>query len=149
MGFELLPWHWIVLGFGLIIVEIFIASFFIIWFGAAAVLVGIALFLFPELSQVAQLIIWAVVSSVLAFVWTKHFKPTAGASNNPITQQDVKGEMGLVLTPPVNDKPGTLRFPAPVCGADEWLITSDQELSIGDRVTVIDIHDNVLFVEQH
>ena len=34
-------WHWIVLGIVLMLSEIFIGSFFILWFGAAAVVVGL------------------------------------------------------------------------------------------------------------
>ena len=39
---ELVYWHWIVLGIVLMLAEIFIGSFFIFWFGAAAVVVGLS-----------------------------------------------------------------------------------------------------------
>ncbi|MFP6780524.1 MAG: NfeD family protein, partial [Gammaproteobacteria bacterium] len=36
MTVEILPWHWLVFGIGLMILEMFLTTFFILWFGAAA-----------------------------------------------------------------------------------------------------------------
>jgi hypothetical protein len=150
MELTLLPWHWIVFGVALIISEVFLASFFIIWFGVAALTVGVALYVVPALDPMWQVLLWAIVSSLLAFGWFKYFKPKAGFNGNSnITLQDIQGEVGLVLTPPIGSKKGRLRFPAPVLGVDEWEIQCDIELDIGDRVAVIDISDNVLLVKKH
>ena len=43
MDYGLLYWHWIVFGIVLMLSEIFLGSFFIFWFGAAAVVVIFAL----------------------------------------------------------------------------------------------------------
>jgi membrane-bound ClpP family serine protease len=48
MDFELLYWHWIVAGIALMLAEIFIGSFFIFWFGAAAVVTGLIVVLIPS-----------------------------------------------------------------------------------------------------
>ena len=75
MDFALLYWHWIVLGIVMIIAEIFLGSFFIFWFGAAAVFVGLLLILLPELSETTQIIIWAITSAAFALAWFKLIKP--------------------------------------------------------------------------
>ena len=49
MSFEW--WHWIVLGIGLVIAELAVPAFFVIWFGLGALLVGLALL--AALSQAA------------------------------------------------------------------------------------------------
>ena len=36
-------WHWIVLGIALVIAELAVPAFFVIWFGLGALLVGLAL----------------------------------------------------------------------------------------------------------
>ena len=46
------------------------------------------------------------------------------------------------------DRRGTVRFPAPLLGSDEWLIMSQDSLAIGDRVTVKDVSGNSLIVER-
>jgi membrane protein implicated in regulation of membrane protease activity len=47
---------------------------------------------------------------------------------------------------PTGEKRGTVRFPAPVLGSDEWLIISQDDLDIGDRVSVVDLSGNSLIV---
>ena len=64
-------WHWIVLGIVLMLSEIFIGSFFIFWFGAAAVVVGLLILPLPEMSLAAQLIIWVVSSAAFVLAWFK------------------------------------------------------------------------------
>jgi hypothetical protein len=150
MELTLLPWHWIVFGVALVISEVFLASFFIIWFGIAALIVGIILFIIPILDPMWQVLLWAVVSSLLAISWFKYCKPNSSVnSHRNITQQDIQGEIGLVLTPPIGSKKGRLRFPAPVLGVDEWEIECDIELEIGDRVVVVNISEDVLLVKKH
>jgi inner membrane protein len=149
MVFEIQPWHWIVFGIALMVSEIFFVSFFILWFGAAAVIVGAALFFVPALSMTWQILLWTVLSAVLAWGWFRYLKPlsidrtTAGLSKEAIT-----GEIGQVLVVPTAEKRGKLRFPAPVLGADEWIIISEERLELGDRVRVVDISGNSLIVNK-
>jgi membrane protein implicated in regulation of membrane protease activity len=149
MGFELLPWHWIVFGIALAISEIFLATFFILWFGAAAVLVGILLFVIPDLSLTAQILWWTILSTVLAFGWFKYLKPLSiDKTKAGLSKEAIIGEVGQVLVVPAADKRGKLRFPAPILGDDEWIIMSRDELAIGDRVSVADVSGNTLIVEK-
>ena len=149
MGFELLPWHWIVFGIALAISEIFLATFFILWFGAAAVLVGILLFLIPDMSVTAQILCWTALSTVLALGWFKYLKPlSVDRTKAGLSKEAIIGEVGQVLVVPTADKRGKLRFPAPILGDDEWVIMSRDELAIGDRVSVTDVSGNSLIVEK-
>mgnify|MGYP000075370897 CR=1 FL=1 len=47
-------WHWIVLGLGLVVAELAVPAFFIIWFGLGALLVGLVLLVVP-LGATAQI----------------------------------------------------------------------------------------------
>ena len=147
MGFDVLPWHWTVFGLALMTSEMFFATFFILWFGAAAVVVGVLLYFLPETTQSTQLLVWMVLSSVLAWSWFKYLKPlsidrtSAGLSKDAIT-----GGIGQVIVVPTSEKRGKLRFPAPILGDDEWIIMSEDQLSIGERVKVIDVSGNSLIV---
>jgi membrane protein implicated in regulation of membrane protease activity len=149
MDYELLYWHWIVFGIALTLSEIFLGSFFIIWFGAAAFVVGLLLLPFPGISVTTQIVIWAALSTGFALGWFKYLKPlnrdktTAGLSREALL-----GEIGQVLRVPNGDKKGKVRFPAPIVGSDEWLIISQDELNIGDRVSVEDLSGNSLIVKK-
>ena len=147
MDFVLDYWHWIVFGFGLMLIEIFIGSFFIFWFGAAAVVVGILLFIAPKVSVAAQVIIWAISSCSFAFGWFKFIKPlNEDRTKAGLSREALLGEIGQVLTVPSGDKRGKVRFPAPLLGSDEWLMISQDNLIVGDRVIVQDLSGNALIV---
>ncbi len=150
MTFEILPWQWIVFGIALMISEIFLTTFFILWFGAAAVIVGVILYFVPELSTTVQILIWTILSSVLAWGWFKYLKPLSiDKTKAGLSKEAITGEVGQVIVVPTPDKRGKLRFPAPILGADEWIIISQDDLSLGDRVSVIDVSGNSLIVRKY
>jgi membrane protein implicated in regulation of membrane protease activity len=147
MAFELLYWHWIVLALILMLSEIFLGSFFIFWFGAGALSVGIAMLIIPGMSETAQIIVWTFSSSLFAVGWFKIIKPLSlDKTKAGLSREALLGEIGQVLDPPNGDKFGKLRFPAPVLGSDEWLIISQDVLTAGDRVSVVDLSGNSLIV---
>jgi membrane protein implicated in regulation of membrane protease activity len=144
---ELVYWHWIVLGIVLMLAEIFIGSFFIFWFGAAAVVVGLSLVIAPGIGAPAQLIFWTLLSLVFAVAWFRFLKPLSkDVTKAGLSREALIGEIGQVLSVPNGDKRGMVRFPAPLLGSDEWLIMSQDTLSIGDRVSVKDVSGNSLIV---
>ena len=149
MGFEILPWHWIVFGFALIICEVFLATFFILWFGAAAIVVGGVFYLKPEISLTEQVLLWSVLSCVLAWGWFRYLKPlSVDRTKAGLSKEAITGEVGQVVVVPTGNKRGKLRFPAPVLGDDEWVIISQEELALGDRVSVVDVSGNSLIVKK-
>ena len=144
---ELVYWHWIVLGIVLMLAEIFIGSFFIFWFGAAAVVVGLSLTIAPSISASTQLIFWTLLSLVFAVAWFRFLKPLSkDVTKAGLSREALIGEIGQVLSVPNGDKRGMVRFPAPLLGSDEWLIMSQDSLSIGDLVSVKDVSGNSLIV---
>ncbi|MDA1371324.1 MAG: NfeD family protein [Proteobacteria bacterium] len=149
MDFALLYWHWIVIGIALMLTEIFIGSFFIFWFGAAAIVVGLLLIPLPGITVTAQIIIWAVSSTAFALAWFKLIKPlNVDKTKAGLSREALLGEIGQVLKVPNGDKRGRVRFPAPLLGSDEWLIISQEDLVIGDRVSVVDLSGNSLIVKK-
>ena len=149
MEFAFEYWQWIVFGIALMLSEIFIGSFFIIWFGAAAIVVGLLLLPLPNMSGTAQLILWAISSASFALAWFKLIKPlNIDKTKAGLSKEALLGEVGQVLQVPSGDKRGKVRFPAPVLGSDEWLIISHEAVSIGDRVSVVDLSGNALIVKK-
>ena len=149
MDFALLYWHWIVFGIALMLFEIFLGSFFIFWFSAAAVVVGLLLIPLPAITETAQIIMWAVSSTAFAFAWFKLIKPlNVDKTKAGLSREALLGEIGQVLKIPNGEKRGKVRFPAPLLGSDEWLIISQEDLDIGDRVSVVDLSGNSLIVKK-
>ena len=59
MDIEVLYWYWMVLGLILIVAEIFIPSFTILWFGIGAMLVGMTM-LVVDISFTIQVLLWTI-----------------------------------------------------------------------------------------
>lgn len=150
MSLEILYWHWIVAGIALMILEIMLPSFTALWFGSGAILIGILLFLFPGMSVALQVVLWTVVSSLLTWLWFRYLKPLSiDKTKAGLSREAMIGEIGQVIATPTEHRRGTLRFPAPVLGSDEWLFICEQPVAVGDRVQVTDISGNTLIVTQH
>ena len=68
---DLVYWHWLVLGFLFLILEMLAPGAILMWFGAGALLVGSILFFFPEMSGEWQVFIFAISSISSIFLWRK------------------------------------------------------------------------------
>lgn len=78
------PWHWLALGAILVGVEIVSTTFYFLWPGIAAALVGLLLYFFPNLGPNSQIILFAVMAVVSTFLW-KRYAPKSWTSTEPLT----------------------------------------------------------------
>ncbi|MBM3105772.1 NfeD family protein [Pseudomonas sp. V1] len=62
-------WHWLVLAIALLIVEVFVGGWYIIWFGIAAAVTGFIVALLPDLPLAIQGIVFSVLGVVACIVW--------------------------------------------------------------------------------
>jgi len=141
------PWHWLVLGFLLLIVEMFVPTFASLWFGAAAIIVAALTWLLPiELS--VQIVIWLVLSAVFLVVWFKFIKPlSVDRTKAGLGGSVIVGETGMIVLQPQPARAGVVRFSVPIVGAAEWMCrTRGEVVAVGDRVVVTDIVGNELIV---
>ncbi|WP_198333422.1 NfeD family protein [Psychrobacter aquimaris] len=141
------PWHWLVLGFILLIIEMFVPTFASLWFGAAAIIVAALSWLLP-ISVSLQIIIWLVLSAIFLLAWFKFIKPlSVDRTKAGLGGSIIVGEMGMIIVPPQPDRAGTVRFSVPIVGATEWMCrTKGEQVAVGDRVVVTDIVGNELIV---
>ena len=139
-------WHWIVLGIVLMLLELAVPAFFLIWFGAAAVLVGIATAVYPAFPFVYQVVVWTLVSIALIWFWFKVFKRGHHKTRVGMSKGALVGEIGLVIRDLRSFEKGQIRFQKPVLGDEVWEAISDEEIRIGERVKVLDVEGNILKV---
>ena len=141
------PWHWLVLGFVLLIVEIFVPTFVSLWFGAAAIIVAALSWLIPIPVSV-QIIIWLILSATFLLAWFKFIKPlSADRTKAGLGGSVIIGETGMIIVAPQPERVGTVRFSVPIVGAAEWMCrTRGEHVAVGDRVVVTDIIGNELIV---
>ena len=76
------PWHWLALGAILVGLEIISTTFYFLWPGIAAGIVGALLYFFPDLGFEMQIILFSVMAVVSTVVW-KRFAPQSWTSTEP------------------------------------------------------------------
>ncbi|MGD9330965.1 MAG: NfeD family protein [Desulfobacterales bacterium] len=146
--FQMLYWHWLVIGMLLIIGEIFVTSFTMFWFGLGSLVVALVLALAPGLSLTWQLLIWALASALFTLLWFKLVRPRMkDRTKAGIAREAAIGESGQVIKAPAEGRRGVVRFTTPLLGSDEWSFICEQPVVTGDRVHVKDISGNTLIVE--
>ncbi len=148
MSFQTAYWHWLVLGMLLILSELFILNFTIVWFGLAAIAVSGFMLLLPSMSFTWQLFAWAVASCAMTFLWFKFIKPRmVDRTKAGIAREAIIGQTGQVIKAPVEGR-GVLRFSVPLLGSDEWSFFCNTPVALGDRVVVCEISGNTLIVNK-
>lgn len=141
-------WHWIVIGLLLAGLEIFIPSIVLLWFGAAAVVVGLTILLVP-MGVIAQVVMWTSLSVAFVAAWHIYVTPRmrdrtlAGMSREAII-----GQTGIVIRHDAGTGRGILKFPAPIMGTDEWNFIFEGNAVSGDKVSVVELSGNSVIVQK-
>lgn len=147
MAIEPAYWHWIVFGVALVLAELAITSFFILWFGIAAIVLGLLLLVVPELSLTTQVVLWTILSSAMAIAWFRILRPMSRDKTLAgLSREAIIGQTGMIIRAADEGKRGKLRFPAPILGTDEWEVIASEPLNDGERARVIDVSGNALVV---
>jgi|SRR5882672_61425 len=76
------PWHWLALAAILVGLEIMSTTFYFLWPGIAAAVVGALLFFFPSLSFPSQIVLFSVMAVISTVVW-KRLAPESWTSAEP------------------------------------------------------------------
>ena len=149
---ELVWWHWIVLGLGLGLVELLIPSFFVIWFGLGALLVGVAMLVEPTLAFSTQVLLWTLASVVMTVFWFKVLRNDADKTRSG-QADEVLGEIGILVRAVeplgVASARGEVRFQKPILGADTWPCLADEAIAAGARVKVLAVDGQILKVGKY
>ena len=146
MGLQ--PWHWAVIGMLLMTGELFIPSFAMLWFGVAALVTALLLWVVP-MDLLSQVVIWLGLSIVACILWFRLIQPRiktrtkAGLGGSVII-----GEIGMIVSPVVANGLGVVRFSVPKVGAAEWACRTldGHSIEVGTRVIVTAVMGNELIV---
>lgn len=147
MATHLAPWViWIAIGSLLVIAELVVPSFFIIWFGMAGIVVGLLL-LMVDMPLPVQIILWIILSLVFFAAFRRRFSPKQGVVPVGTSTGDALGRVGILKQAVGPNERGIVRFTQPVIGADEWLCVADRPIPAGARVRVTAVIGQFVRVE--
>ena len=140
-------WYWLILGFCLIMAELLIPAFFALWFGIGAIAVGLVLLAIPSLGMAAQILLWAVLSSIQVVLWFRFLRPKT-MTHVGTSASNIIGEVGMLVSDLAPDMRGRVRFQKPVLGADSWECYADAPIPSGAHVRIVAVEGNFIKVEE-
>jgi membrane protein implicated in regulation of membrane protease activity len=91
---EIQPWYWWALAAVLIGIEIMSPTFFFLWPGIAAAIVGVIAFIIPSLGADIQILMFAVLA-VLCTVFWKKYTPASWSSTEPHPTLNRRAEQNI------------------------------------------------------
>jgi len=139
----ILWWHWIVLGFLLLIIEMNTGTFLILGLGLSSVLVGI-LDLGIDISFTSEVIVWTVLSIFSLVAWKRWSKNEEVSKSG---QSDYSlNTLGTVVTSIEPHKRGKVSFDTPILGNTSWTATATATITKGTRVKIVEIHGQLIEV---
>jgi len=136
-------WHWLILALLLIILEIVVPGAFFLWMGVSAGVIGLILWISPDISWESQLLLFSVISVVSIALWrirlNKH--PTESEDNtlNARTTQYI-GRV-FTLVEPIEDGYGKIHVD------DSYWQVSGPDCEKDKKVKVISVDGMILKVE--
>ena len=139
-------WHWVLGGLGLVLLELALPSFFVIWFGLGALLVGLSLLALPTLALTAQIALWIITSVVMVVLWFSVFKRSQHKTLIGTAAGEVIGEVGLLVSAVAPFQRGKVRFQRPLLGAEEWVCMAESAITAGERVRVVSVEGSFIKV---
>lgn len=126
-------WNWLILGLILMALELLAPGVFMVWFGLAALLVGLVSFGFSPSWQL-QLLLFALFAVAAVPLWRRFARSNAQPPrDNPFLNRRAAALVGRVFTleKPIVDGTGTVRVDDTV-----WRVTGP-DAPVGSRVRIV------------
>lgn len=137
------PWHWWILGLGLLVLEIFAPGTFFLWSAVAAGLLGFVVLIAPGIDWQYQVLLFAVLSVATIVAWRLYRKRVPEESAEPLLNRRGQQYVGRVVTlaEPIVNGHGRVKV-------DDTLWRAEgTDLPAGARVKVVGVDGVVLRVE--
>ena len=142
-------WVWGALGLVLMAAEMATGTFYVLWFGVAALCVSVATWIFPELSHAMQFTIFAVLSLGSLAIWRRYYKKTETHYRVGQAQGEEIGRIGTVVKATSARQNGTIRFAQGLMGSREWVALSDEPIDAGSDASVVAVEGNTLRITKN
>lgn len=141
-------WIWAILGLALLGAEILSSTFYLLWFGVAALVVALLLWLIPAMPLTLQLFLFAFLSLGSLAVWRRYYKKTSTDLRIGQSQGDEIGRVGTIIETVGPKQSGRIRFAQGVMGSREWEAIADEDIEAGAEASIVEIAGNSLRVKR-
>lgn len=140
---DIIYWHWLILAVALIILEILMPGAYFLWMGISAVVVGAALFIFPTMPLLVQVLIFAVLSVFAVKTYKSYRKKNPLVTDEPALNRRGEKYIGqsFTLRDPIVNGVGKITV-----DDSTWKITG-MDIDAGETVRVVAVEGSTLIVE--
>ncbi|MFZ1860969.1 MAG: NfeD family protein [Candidatus Competibacter sp.] len=127
-------WNWWLLGVVLMAVESIAPGFFFLWMGVAALLVGLALTVSPEMAWTYQVLLFAVLSVGSIVAWQLRLRRHPTPTEDPLLNRRGHQYVGRVFTldAPIINGHGKIRV-----DDSTWKVAVERDCPAGTRLRII------------
>lgn len=139
---DLGAWNWLILAGVLFVLELLAPGIFLVWFGIAALIVGLAA-LTVAVAWQWQLVLFAVLSLAAAMLARRYLRGGEAETDQPLLNRRAQQHVGrsYVLAEAIENGRGKVRI-----GDSVWRVEGP-DLAQGQRVKVTGVEGTVLQVE--
>lgn len=138
--------NWIIAGLALSLLELIVPGVYLIWFGFAAFVVGIAVYFLP-IELTTQLIVFAIASGIFAvigvavyrYVFSKTQVPAEYKNLNNTAEQYV-GQL-VTVAEDAEDNRTKVKI-----GDTYWLASCKKAFKQGDTAKVVGVKDSLILI---
>jgi inner membrane protein len=141
-------WIWGAIGLILLAVEMATGTFYVLWFGVSALSVAIAMWIFPNIPQAIQFVMFAVLSFSSLAIWKLSYKKHETHSRVGQAQGEEIGRTGTVIIACSPSANGKISFTQGLMGSREWPAIADEVIEVGSAATVVAVEGNALRVKK-
>lgn len=140
---QIVFWHWWIAAGLLLIIELSVPTFFFMWMGIAAALVGLMLLVMPGMPLELQLVLFVLLSLTTIIIWRRYRENNQPTTDHPLLNQRGQQYVGRVFTlqEPIINGTGKVNV-----DDSTWRVRGE-DLPAGEKVKVVDADGVVLVVE--
>ncbi|MFB3117068.1 MAG: NfeD family protein [Gammaproteobacteria bacterium] len=140
---DIIYWHWLILAVVLIILEILMPGAYFLWMGVSAAIVGGAMFVFPQMPILVQVLIFAVLSVITVVMYKSYRKKNPLVTDEPALNRRGEQYIGRTFTleEPIVNGEGKI-----IVDDTTWKVAG-MDMSAGMIVRVVSVEGSTLKVE--
>jgi hypothetical protein len=137
-------WIWGALGLILLGLEMATGTFYVLWFGVAALCLAIAMWGFPDMPSAAQYAMFSVLSLGSLAIWRFNYKQTSTDSRVGQSLGEEIGRIGTVSEACSASNSGKITFTQGLMGSRVWVAVSNESIEVGSNAKVVAVEGNEL-----
>lgn len=138
--------NWIIAGLALSLLELIVPGVYLIWFGFAAFVVGIAVYFLP-IELTTQLIVFAISSGIFAVIGVAVYRYVFGKAQVPAEYKNLNNTaeqyVGQLVTVAEDAEDNRTKVKI---GDTYWLASCQKAFKQGDTAKVVGVKDSLILI---